>query len=190
MQRLAVVETGLGRYQDAHDRLAAALALARSSDDPLVLSHSPTRLFTSLTENRLRAGDLAGAAQSLAEGYAAQRAVLADGFGECATCEVLLYPAAVAVHLARGERQEAERAGAEAERAATWFHSRVWRATARYLRGLLAEAGGEPNSAAPCFEEAAAHFREAGQPYELARCLEALSRRARPPPEARPRPSL
>jgi tetratricopeptide (TPR) repeat protein len=176
MQRLAVVETGQGRYQDAHDRLVTALALMRSSDDPLVLSHSPVRLFTSLTENRLRAGNLAGAAQCLAEGYAAQRAVLAEGFGVCATCDVLLYPAAVAVHLARGERDEAERAGGEAERAATWFHSRVWRATARYLRGLLAEAEAEPSSAAPCFEEAAAQFRKAGQPYDLARCLEALAR--------------
>jgi tetratricopeptide (TPR) repeat protein len=176
MQRLGVVETGLGRYEAAHDRLRRALALVQSSRNPMVQNHSPTRIYTSLTDNRLRAGDLTGAAEYLAAGYDAQQAVAAQGFGECVTCDVLLYPAAVAVHLARREMEQAERAAAKAEEATTWFHSRVWLATARYLRGLFLEARAEPRFAAACFEQAVAIFRQLGQPYDLARCLEALAR--------------
>jgi tetratricopeptide (TPR) repeat protein len=176
MQRLGVVESALGRLGEAHDRLCRALALAKRSGNPMVLSHSPTRLYTSLADNRLRAGDVAGAAEYLAAGYAEQQAVVDEGFGECVTCDVLLYPAAVAVHLARGEMEQAERAGAKAEEATTWFHSRAWLATARYLRGLLAEARRETGYSAQCFEQAASVFRQVGQPYDLARCLAALAR--------------
>lgn len=176
MQRLGVVETALARYAAAHDRLREALALAQSSDNPLVLSHSPVRLYTSLAVNRLRAGDLTRAGEYLAEGQAAQQAVAARGLGECVACDVLLYPTAVAVHLARGEGPAAEQAGAKAEEATTWFHSRAWGATARYLRGLLAEARTDRALAAEHFVQAAAIFRAVGQPYDLAQCLEAAAR--------------
>jgi tetratricopeptide (TPR) repeat protein len=176
LQRLGVVETGLARHEAAHDRLRRALALMQNSDNLMVLSHSPTRLYTSLADNRLRAGDPSRAAGYLAEGYAAQQTFVSYGFGECVTCDVLLYPAAVAVHLAQGELEQAERACARAEEATTWFHSRAGLATARYLRGLLAEAGGEHRLARECLGEALARFREVGQPYEQARCLEALGR--------------
>jgi hypothetical protein len=176
MQRLAVVETGLGHAEPAHDRLRQALAVVKGSDNPMVLDHSPTRLYASLAVNRLRAGDLVAAGDYLAEGYAAQQAVVRQGFGECVTCDVLLYPAAVLVHLARGAQGAAEQACARAEEATTWFRSRGWIATARHLRGLLAEARGEPALAAGCFQQAAEAFRGVGQPYDLAQSLEALAR--------------
>lgn len=88
-QRLGLLETALGRYDDAHQRLRLALQVALASGNPMVLEHSPTRLFTTLAHNRLEAGDVDAAATYLKQGLAAQAEVVAQGFGECVTCDVL-----------------------------------------------------------------------------------------------------
>ena len=169
--RLAILETASGRFDVAAERLRAALDSALASGNPMVLEHSPTRLLTALASNRLAAGDLEGATDALERGFEAQAAVVAQGLGECVTCDVLLYPVAVAVRLARGELAEAEAACRRVEESTTWFHSRVWIATAHETRALLARAEGNIDFSADQFEQARAGFAALGQPFDEARCL-------------------
>lgn len=172
--RLAMVETATGRLEAAAQRLGGALEAALESGNPMVLEHSPTRLLTALAANRLAAGDVEGATEALERGFEAQAEVAAQGFGECVTCDVLLYPVAVRVRLARGELPEAEAACRRIEESTTWFHSRVWIATAHEARGLLARAEGDFALAADQLEQAQAAFASLGQPLDEARCLAAL----------------
>jgi tetratricopeptide (TPR) repeat protein len=172
--RLAILETASGRLEPAERRLCAALEAALGSDNVMVLEHSPTRLLAALAQNRLAAGDTDGAAAALDRGLEASAAVAA-GFGECVTCDVLLYPVAVAVRLARGELDEAERACQRVEDSTTWFHSRAWIASAYEVRGLLACASGDRDVAADRLGRARAAFADLGQPYDEARCSAALA---------------
>ncbi|HWO72736.1 MAG TPA: hypothetical protein VNN21_04190 [Dehalococcoidia bacterium] len=169
-QRLAQIETAVGLYEPAYRRLAAALEKARASDSPMVKAHSLGRIYASLSLNRYEAGVLTEATRYLARGFATQRVV-----GECAGCDVLLYPAAVPIYIAHGDLELAEESCRKAEETAGAFASRSWLATARYLVGLLALARGLSQAAADHFEEAASLFEAVGQPYEQARCLEGLA---------------
>ncbi|HXE71750.1 MAG TPA: hypothetical protein VNO81_03735 [Candidatus Nitrosotenuis sp.] len=181
-QRLAQLETPMGRHQEAYRRLLQALDQARSSDSLLVRFHSMTRLFATLAENRLEAGELDRASQYLAAGLAAQQEC-----GECASCDVLLYPAAVPIYLSLGEVTAAEAACTRAEETAEAFGSQAWRAVAACLRGRVHLARGELWAAAGSLETARVLFEALEQPYDLARTLEqearvleALGREAEP----------
>lgn len=72
---------------------------------------------------------------------------------------------------ARGELAEAEAACRWGEESTTWFHSRVWIATAHETRALLARAEGNIELAVDQFEQAQAGFAALGQPFDEARCL-------------------
>lgn len=170
LQQLALLETGLGRYAEAYRRLLDALTIARASDNAVVRMHSMTRLFGTLARNRLEAGDVPSATDYLAQGFAAQQEA-----GECLSCDVLLYPAAVPIYLALGDLAQAEYACGKAEAAATAFRSRAWIATARYLRGWLAVAHAEWSLAANCFQDALDMFVALQQPYDTARSLDGLA---------------
>lgn len=173
--RLGILETALGRWDAAEARLRGALDVARTSGSPMVLLHSPTRLRAALAANRLAAGDLGSAAAELERGFSEQATFATLGFGECVTCDVLLYPIAVDVHLALGEPDAAERACRRVEESTTWFTSRVWIATAHEARGLLARAEGRGDVAADQFSQARAGFAALGTPYDEARCIAALA---------------
>jgi ATP/maltotriose-dependent transcriptional regulator MalT len=172
--RLALLETATGRIQPAERRLRDALEVALGSSNLMVLEHSPTRLRAALAANRLEAGDADGAAAALERGFEASAAVAA-GFGECVTCDVLLYPVAVAVRLARGEPEEAERACRRVEDSTSWFQGRAWIGTAHEVRGLLARASGDRARAADQLTRARCTFAALGQPYDEARCMAALA---------------
>lgn len=169
-QRLAVLETGLGRFDDAHQRLLDAKARANASDSPFVQIHSSTRIYGGLAQNRLDAGDLALATQYLAEGFAAQ-----EQYGECVTCDVLLYPAAVPIYILLGDLDQAEWACAKIEDASSAFGSRVWFGYARLLRGMLASAREQWDQAHQLLTEALNIFEELEQPFEVAITLEYLA---------------
>ena len=169
-QRLAQIETAIGHFEPAHARLQRALAQARASDSPMIRAHSLGRLYSTLALNRYEVGDFTEATRYLARGFGTQRVV-----GECAGCDVLLYPAAVPIYIAHGELDMAEHSCRKAEEAASAFRSRSWAATARYLLGLLAAAKGDSDLAATHFEEAASIFEHLGQPYDLACALEGLA---------------
>lgn len=170
LQHLALLDIGLGHHAAAQERLEAALAMVEQSDSALVRMHAPVRLFGTLARNRLETGDLPRAAAYLAQGFAAEHEA-----GECASCGVLLYPAAVPIYLALGDFGQAEYACRRAEEAAAVFRSRAWVATARYLSGLLATARSGWREAAGYFTEALGIFEALEQVYDVARTMEALA---------------
>ena len=169
-QRLAVLETGLGQYDTAHQRLLDTRELARSSDSLFVQIHSMTRIYGSLAQNRLEADDLAMAASYLAEGFTARQE-----FGECVTCDVLLYPSAVPIYIALGDFDQADWACRRIEETASGFGSRIWVAYARYLRGMLAAETQENEQAFRLLPESLTTFEELEQSYDIARSMEYLA---------------
>ena len=169
-QRLALLESRLGRHDEAHSRLLAARELAAGSDDMLVKVHTGTRVLGTLAHNRLEAGRTAEAADYLAQGFAAQQEV-----GECSSCDVLLYPAAVPIYIELQDLEQAEWAVTKAEEVASTFRSRTWIASAQYLRGLLAKAHGDSLRAQHWLQQAADGFRSLPQPYEAGQAVEALA---------------
>jgi hypothetical protein len=170
MQRLALLETGLGRSEVAHQRIRDVLPIARSSTNPMVRQHTPARLLATAIRNRYEADDLGAASAYVATGFAEQALL-----GECPTCDVMLYPAAVPVYLALGDVQRASHATQKAEETALLFRSRAWTAAALSCRGLLAAARTDWQSAADGFAAALRIFEALDQPYDIARTLEALA---------------
>ncbi|MEX0761017.1 MAG: hypothetical protein WD333_01065 [Dehalococcoidia bacterium] len=168
-QRLALLETGLGRLDEARERLLRVLDIARNSDNMMVQVHSFTRVLSTLCLNRLEAGDLAGATDYLAQGLASQQET-----GECIPCDALLYPAAVPVYIGLGDMDRAKWACARAEDTAATFGSLAWSAVTSHLRGILASASGDSESAALNLRRALEQFQELEQPYDVASTLEAL----------------
>lgn len=169
-QRIAQIETAIGLFDQAKARLEKALALARNSSSPMVRAHSLGRIYSSLAINRYEAGDLSEATRFLARGFSTQQVV-----GECAGCDVLLYPAAVPIYLAHNDLDLAAEACSKAEETAGAFRSRSWVAVSRDLNGLLASARADWQAARLHFREAADTFEALGQPYEMARALEGLA---------------
>jgi tetratricopeptide (TPR) repeat protein len=115
-------------------------------------------------------GDLDRATEYLAEGFAEQARA-----ADCPTCDVMLYPEAVSVYLALGDLVKAEHAYRKAEQTALLFASSAWTASARYCQGALFAARGERAAAAQSFKAALQAFETLGQPYDIARSLEALA---------------
>jgi tetratricopeptide (TPR) repeat protein len=169
-QRLGQIESAVGLFEAADKRLQGALNTARTSTSTMVRAHSLGRIYATLAVNSYDSGELQQATRYVARGFAVQREV-----GDCAGCDVLLYPAAVPVYIARGELDRAESAVRKAAETAAAFQSRAWVATARYLAGLLACAHSDWRAATGHFEESATTFEKLGQPYSLARSLESLA---------------
>lgn len=176
-QRLGVLQTARGRLKDGLDSYSEGMLAAERA---VMRAHCQTRLYASLTHNRLMAGEVESARQYLELGLEASRR-----HGHCATCSALLLPAAVGVAIARQDFRQAEAFCQRLDQAAGEYSSRMWVAMARQARGELAAARGELDLALACYEEAYQAYREVGHGYELARCLEAMARlrRARNAPE-------
>jgi tetratricopeptide (TPR) repeat protein len=172
-QRLGVLLTARGQLDEGLAILEEGVAAAERA---LLRAHCLARLYASMTRNRLAAGDVEAADHYLALGLA-----MGERHGSCATCDSLLYPAAITARLAQGRLAEAEQFCRRLEEAAENYASRTWIAMARQSRGELAAAQGDLGTAIGCGEEASAAFSEAGNPYEVARCLAMLAawRRAR-----------
>jgi DNA-binding SARP family transcriptional activator len=169
-QRLGLLETAAGRFDEAHSRLRATVATARASQSFQVRHHSFTRTFAALAQNRLQAGDLGAALEYLEEGTS-----ILQETGECITCDGLIHPVAVPIYLAIGDAERAEAACGLAEQLAGSFRSRARAAGARHVRGLLAAKSGDLPLARTCLSAAVATFDELGQPYDVARSLQALA---------------
>jgi ATP/maltotriose-dependent transcriptional regulator MalT len=171
IQRLALLETAMGRSEIAQQRIREVLPRARESTNPMVRDHTPGRLLATAIRNRLEAGDLVAAEQYLALSSAEQALN-----GECPTCDVMLYPVAVPVYLARGDMAQAEQARQKADETALLFRSRAWSAAALSCRGQIAAARGDGSAAADSFTAALRIFEALDQPYDIARTLDALAR--------------
>lgn len=166
-QRLGVLQTACGQLDEA---MAAFEEGVVAAERATMRAHCPTRLYASMTRNRLLAGDVEAAGRSLALGLA-----MGERHGNCATCDALLLPVAVSVRVAQGDLAAAEAFCQQLEHAAERYASRAWVAMARQSRGELAAAQGDLERALACYSEAHAAYTTAGNTYEAARCLAATA---------------
>ena len=90
--------------------------------------------------------------------------------GNCVTCNGLLLPESVRVHLAMGRHDRAQEAAARLEATADKYGSRAWVAMARHARGRCLLATGELAKAETTLKEAEEAYAEYGDLYEAARC--------------------
>jgi len=167
LQRLGTLLTARGRLAEAMGLLEEGVIVATRAS---MRAHCLTRLYASMTRNRLIAGEIEAADHYLALGLA-----MSERHGHCATCHALLYPAAVSLHIARGNLSMAETACLRLEEAAQEYQSQVWMAMARQVRGELAAAQGDFDRGLACYEEASLAFKAAGNQYDAARCLMAIA---------------
>ncbi len=167
-QRLGDLLTARGQLEESRSILEEGVIAAEHAH---LRSHCQTRIYAALARNRLAAGDLTAADQSLALGLTASEA-----HGQCGTCESLLLPVAVSIRVAQGDLTGAEAFSDQLDEAATRYGTRIWLALAAQARGALAAARGELEAAVDCFKEAHAGFQAAGNEYEAGQCLEALNR--------------
>lgn len=167
-QRLGDLLTIRGRLEESRSILEEGVLAAERAH---LRSHCQTRIYAALARNRLAAGDLTAADQSLTLGLTASEA-----HGHCGTCESLLLPVAVSIRIAQGNLISAETFAGHLDKAATRYGSRTWLALASQARGELATARGEIEAAVGCFKEAQAGFQAAGNEVEVTRCQAALAR--------------
>ncbi len=166
-QRLGVLQTARGQLGEALTSFEDGVLVAERA---VMRAHCLTRLYASMTRNRLAAGTVAAADQYLALGL-----TMGERHGNCATCDSLLLPAAVSTRVAQHNLADAEQFCRRLEEAAAKYASRTWIAMARQARGELAAAQGDLDRAIECYTEASEAFLAAGNQYEAARCLTALA---------------
>jgi predicted negative regulator of RcsB-dependent stress response len=166
-QRLGVLLTARGQLDEGLAILEEGVVAAERA---LLRAHCLTRLYASMTRNRLKAGDVDTANQYLSLGLA-----MGERHGNCATCDSLLFPAAVSVRVAQRDVAAAESFCQRMDAAAEQYSSRIWIAMARQARGELAAARGDFDEALTCYAEAHAAYSTAGNEYEAARCLDGMA---------------
>lgn len=167
LQRLGVLLTARGQFDEAMVIFEEGVVVAERA---IMRAHCLTRLYASMTRNRLMAGEIEAANHYLELGLS-----LSERHGHCATCHALLYPAAVSVHIARGALSSAEEFCRQLEEAAQKYKSQTWIAMARQARGELSRAQNDLEAALKSYEEASQAFRASGNEYEAARCLAAMA---------------
>ncbi|MCB0210899.1 MAG: AAA family ATPase [Anaerolineae bacterium] len=166
-QRLGDLLTVRGALEEGRSILESGVMAAERAH---LRAHCQTRIYAALARNRLAAGDLTAADQSLALGLAASEA-----HGQCGTCESLLLPVAVSVRIAQGDLMGAKTFADRLDEAATRYSSRTWLALATQARGKLAAARGEIEMAENYFKEALAGFQAADNEVEAVQCQAALA---------------
>ena len=167
LQRLGVLQTARGQIEAAMRSFDEGLVVAERA---VMRAHCQTRLFASMTQNRLMADDLRAADQYLSSGLE-----MSKRHGNCATCDALLLPAAVSLRVAQGETKQAEQFCRQLEHAAREYASRMWIAMARQARGEILASQGLVEKALQSYQEAYEAYRAAGHDYEAARCLSVLA---------------
>jgi tetratricopeptide (TPR) repeat protein len=167
LQRLGTLLTARGNLEDAMAVFEEGTIVAERAT---MRAHCLTRLYASMTRNRIMAGEIDAADHALALGLA-----MSERHGHCATCHALLYPTAVSLHIARGVLSSAEEFCHQLEEAAQKYGSQAWIAMARQARGELEAAKGNFEIALACYEEASQAFKAGGDEYEAARCLTAMA---------------
>jgi predicted negative regulator of RcsB-dependent stress response len=175
-QRLGVLQTARGRLDEAMTSLQEGISVAERA---VMRAHCLARLYATMARNRLMAGDVEAAAHYLSPGLA-----MSERHGQCTTCDALLLPVAVSVHIAQGNLPLAETYCQLLEETADKYVSQVWMAMARQTRGELAAARGDLDNALACYSQAQAALTAAGNQYEAAHCMTAMAdlRRARNAP--------
>lgn len=173
-QRLGLLLTAQGHLEEAKTMLQEGAAVAERA---IMRAHCLTRVYATLTHNRLVAGDMEGAGQALELGLS-----MSERHGNCSTCDALLLPVAVSVHIAQNDLDQAEMFYQRLDAAAKEYRSQMWRAMALQSRAELSAARGNLEEAIHYYETAREDFLQAGNHYEATRCQKALDR-LRVPPE-------
>jgi predicted negative regulator of RcsB-dependent stress response len=166
-QRLGLLQTARGQLDQAMTTLAEGVMAAKRG---LLRAHCLARLYATMARNRLNAGDISAADQSLSLGLA-----MSDRHGHCHTCDSLLLPAAVSLRLAQGNLAAAELFCAELDRLAQQYASRTWVAMAYQSRGELFAAQEQLDRSLSCYISAYQAYIRMENRYEIARCLKAMA---------------
>jgi tetratricopeptide (TPR) repeat protein len=166
-QRLGDLLTTRGQLEESRSILEEGVIAAERAH---LRSHCQTRIYAALARNRLAAGDLTAADQSLALGLTASEA-----HGHCGTCESLLLPVAVSIRVAQGDLAGAAALANQLDEAAARYGSRTWLALAHQARGELAVASNDLETAVDRYRAAQADFQAAGNEVKVAQCQEALA---------------
>lgn len=161
LQRLGVVVTALGRWEEARQLLERGLEVAEGAS---MRGHCLVRLYAALGRNRLEAGDYAGARIAVDAGLRVESEA-----GRCVTCSVLLYPAAAVAYAGTGELGRATELAETAVALAREYGSAYFLGLAEQATGMVAMLVGEQGSTLAAFERARTHFQTIPQPYEIAR---------------------
>lgn len=167
-QRLGLVLTAKGLVDEARSVLQEGAAVAERA---IMRAHCLTRVYATLTHNRLVAGDIEGADQALELGLS-----MSKRHGNCSTCDALLLPVAVSVRIAQNDLDQADMFFRRLDVAAKEYSSRMWRAMAQQSQAELSAARGNLEAGLKQYENARYDFLQAGNHYEAARCREALDR--------------
>ncbi len=174
-QRLGAVLTAMGQTDEAMEMLERGVRVAERST---MRAHCQVRLFACMAHNRLVAGERDGARHFLQQGLRAL-----ERHGACVTCNALLYPVAVRLHLSEGNVSEAATHGYRLQEAARQYGSRGWTAMAAQIGGLILSHEGKADDAAASLREAMSLFEAIGQTYDAALTAvdlaDALRRRGR-----------
>lgn len=159
-QRLGAVLTAMGRFDEAMEIFERGIRVTEGSQ---MRAHCQVRLYACMAQNRLSAQDREGAHYFLQQGLRTL-----ERHGACVTCNALLYPVAVRIHLADGNLKEADAFGRLLETAAARYGSRGWSAMAAHMCGLIQHHQGRLDEAAAALRHAMDVFRSMGQPYDAA----------------------
>lgn len=181
LQRLGVLLTARGAVDDGMSALEEGVSAAERAT---MRSHCLTRLYASMARNRLAGGRAKEAEDLIRSGVETSAR-----HGHCLTCNALLLPEAVRVHVAVGHADVADREAGALEDIARRFGSSAWTAMALHARARVLAAREEWEAAARHFAEARQSFQIMQARYDAARCLmgqaSAMKRTGASLPEAR-----
>lgn len=166
-QRLGVLQTARGELDAAMDSFNEGVIVAERAT---MRAHCLTRLYASMTRNRLESGALKEADTYLEMGLS-----MGERHGNCSTCDALLLPVAVSVRLKQGALPEAVAFCQKLEDAADEYGSNTWIAMAQQAKGEVLSSSHQLDEAITIYTEAYEGFRAAGYDYEAARCLYAIA---------------
>ena len=156
-QRRAELAACQGRFDDVHAHLRRASGIATVS---VMASHLWGRIHATAAFAAMERGDPAAAVQSVQAAAAA-----AVRYGDCPTCSALLNPVAAAAYASLGDGDNARSYQDAAGRVAGYFSSSAWRAMAASAAASVSQLDGDKTRAREHFEEAAALYGKAGQPF-------------------------
>lgn len=161
LQRIAVVETALGRLNEAESHVEEGLAIAERA---LMKPHCLVRLYATLGKNRLEAVDYKGVLSAVEAGLAVE-----GQHGLCITCNVMLYPVTVMGYALNGDMQTARIYADKAEKSAQVYGSHFFMGLAHQAKGMLHGLAEEWQPAFQLLESARREFHAISQDYEIAR---------------------
>jgi tetratricopeptide (TPR) repeat protein len=162
LQRLGVVVTALGRWDEARQLIERGIAIAERAN---MRTHCLVRLYASLGRNRIEAGEYAAARKAVDTGLSVEAAA-----GRCLTCSVMLYPAVAVAYAGAGEIERGREFAATArELAHQYAINAFFLGLAYQATGMVEMLSGDYDRSLAAFREARAYFQTIPQAYEVAR---------------------